>query len=85
MTQDDRFSIELFAGRYAIRAGADALWARSMPEFPGESLPEPGSEEMAAFEREAAALIRPLLEVDLAPGERRDVGEVPLPDFLPDA
>ncbi len=85
VTQDDRFSIELPAGRHAIRAGADALRARSMPEFPGESLPEPGSEEMAAFEREAAALIRPLLEVDLAPGERRDVGEVPLPDFLPDA
>lgn len=83
--RDGRFSLVVPAGRHALRAGTDALRSRTVPERPDGWRAEPGSEALAEYLREAAALIAPLLEVDLAPGERRDVGEVRLPDFLPDA
>jgi len=83
--RDGRFSVVVPAGRHALRAGCDALVKRTTPERPPGWRAEPGSEAMAEFEREAAALIAPLLEFELAAGERRDLGEVRLPDFLPNA
>jgi len=66
--RDGRFTIEVSTGRYALRAGSDAYSTFSPPPTPHAT-----AEERA---RDVQARTRPLLEVDLAPGERRDLGDV---------
>jgi hypothetical protein len=66
--RDSRFTIELEAGRYALRAGCDALVKPApMPRV------HANAEER---ERDIQARSLPLREFDLAPGEIRDLGDV---------
>jgi carboxypeptidase family protein len=66
--RDGRFSIALDAGRYALRAGIEALF-ESPIRFAESAWVNASPGELARH-------LEPLAEIDLSPGEQRDLGDV---------